>query len=174
MSQQPDQIRRGILGSVMAALAAALVPASAQAGQAPANPALRLRRVFTKDDLKTTLEDTTFKSEPVRRGEATIVPAGCIRHLEGSALGVSINHTPPNVFSDYHNDPNQRHNLTFVVEGSCDIATKDGKKYNYLPGEWISVEDTIGEGHASWYLEKGFLRLSLYTPSNDFLAPSPK
>lgn len=170
MSQQPDHVRRGILGGMMAAFTAAFAPTVANAAGTAAKTGPKVRRVFTKDDMKTTLEDENFENTLVRRGEATIIPAGCYRHLEGAALSVSINHTQPNVFSDYHNDPNQRHNLTFVVEGSCDIATKDGKKFNYKPGEWISVEDAVGEGHASWYLENGFLRLSLYLPSNDMRA----
>ena len=117
--------------------------------------------------MKTTLEDATFKNEVVRRGEASIIPAGCIRHAEGAALNTSISHTPPNLFSDYHNDPNQRHQLGFVLDGSCDIATMDGQKISLFPGEWISVEDPVGEGHASWYLERGFLRLFVVRPANN-------
>jgi hypothetical protein len=110
---------------------------------------LRAHRVFTDTHGETHLGRATYKGVPVTRGETSIVPAGCTRLLEGAASGMVIRQFPPGFKADYHTDPAQQHQLTLQVDGTALVECRDGGKVVLQPGDFTSVEDSVGQGHAT-------------------------
>jgi quercetin dioxygenase-like cupin family protein len=110
---------------------------------------LRAHRVYTDKNGETHLTRATYKGTSVSRGETSIVPAGCTRLLEGAASAVVIREFPPGFKADYHTDPAQQHQLTLQVDGTALVECRDGGRVVLKPGDFTSVEDSVGQGHAT-------------------------
>jgi quercetin dioxygenase-like cupin family protein len=167
-----DQDRRKALTVAMLAPAAALGAArKASAEPAPKfmnkdKTAIVAKRTYTTDDGKTHCDTIEWKGAPVKAGETTIVPPGAVRYYEGKAISMLIRQFIPGMKTDYHTDPANEHQVTFMIDGHAKVGAKDGSFFILGPGEFASVEDDHGEGHTAVDdTGKGFTQLFVAVPA---------
>jgi quercetin dioxygenase-like cupin family protein len=167
-----DQDRRIMLTEGFATLGAIFaVAGSASAASAPGfltedGKAITAKRTFTDAEGKTHCDTIQWPATPIAAGEATIVPAGCTRFYEGTALSMLIRHFLPGMKTDYHTDPAHEHQVTFMLDGEAAVGAKDGSSFRLGPGAFASVEDDHGEGHTAVDATgKGFTQLFVAVPA---------
>jgi quercetin dioxygenase-like cupin family protein len=137
------------------------------AGLSPPAKSLDATRLYTQDNGKTTIGKASYAGNKVAPGEGSIVPAGCTRFLEGPAFSMVIRSFPPKFTSPTHTDPAQTHQLAFLVEGTAAGHCDDGMKFVMKPGDFASVEDSVGDGHAAYDGgTEGFVQVFISRPSN--------
>jgi hypothetical protein len=157
----------------LAAGIAALAAASARAKQQPhflnkKGTAIVAKRTFTDDEGKTHCGTVEWKGAVVQGGEDSIVPAGCTRYYEGTALSMLVRGFVAGMKTDYHTDPAHEHQVTFMLEGDANVGAKDGSHFRLGAGEFASVEDDHGEGHTAVDATgKGFTQLFVALPAGD-------
>jgi len=166
-----DQDRRNAL-SVALLAPAALGNAHRAAAQDAAKPkfmnkdrtAIVAKRTYTTDDGKTHCDTIEWKGVPAAKG--SIVPPGCTSYYEGKAVSMLIRQFIPGMKTDYHTDPANEHQVTFMFEGQAKVGAKDGTSFVLGPGEFASVEDDHGEGHTAVDATgEGFTQLFVAVPA---------
>ncbi len=130
--------------------------------------AIAALRTYTDDQGKTHCGVVEWKGAPVPKGETSIVPPGCTRYYEGKAISMLIRRFVPGMKTDYHTDPANQHQVTFMIDGEAAVGAKDGTAFHLRPGEFAAVEDDHGEGHTAVDATgKGFTQLFVAVPANE-------
>jgi hypothetical protein len=164
-----NQDRRQAFSEGLIALAAlfATTEATAKAGfSTKDSKAIEAKRTFTDADGKTHCGTVDWKGVPVTEGESSIVPAGCTRYFEGQALSMLIRRFIPGMKTDYHTDPANEHQVTFMIDGEAAVGAKDGTAFHLRAGDFAMVEDDHGEGHTAVDATgKGFTQLFVAMPA---------
>jgi hypothetical protein len=126
--------------------------------------AIVAKRTYTTDDGKTHCDTIEWKGVPVPKG--SIIPPGCTSYYEGKAVSMLIRQFIPGMKTDYHTDPANEHQVTFMFDGQAKVGAKDGTGFVLEPGEFASVEDDHGEGHTAVDATgKGFTQLFVAVPA---------
>ena len=124
------------------------------------------KRTFTDADGKTHCDTTDLKGVLVAEGENSIVPSGCTRYYEGKALSMLIRRFIPGMQTDYHTDPANEHQITFMIDGKAAVGAKDGSSFRLSAGDFALVQDDHGEGHTAVDATgKGFTQLFVAVPA---------
>jgi hypothetical protein len=169
-----DEDRRKVLTAVALLGPALLGSANRAAAAVTAKPkfmnkdgtAIVAKRTFTDADGKTHCDTIEWKASPIAEGEKSIVPPGCTRFYEGTAVSMLIRQFIPGMKTDYHTDPAGEHQVTFMYDGHASVGAKDGTSFILGPGEFASVEDDHGEGHTAVDASgKGFTQLFVAVPT---------
>jgi hypothetical protein len=126
------------------------------------------KRTFTDAEGKTHCGTVEWKGAVVQAGEDSIVPAGCVRYYESTAVSMLVRAFVGGMKTDYHTDPAHEHQVTFMLQGEAEVGAKDGSHFRLRPGEFASVEDDHGEGHTAVDATgKGFTQLFVAVPTGD-------
>ncbi|MDB5396608.1 MAG: hypothetical protein JWM91_4114 [Rhodospirillales bacterium] len=166
-----NQVRRTAVSEGLIALAAIFATEKAKATVKPGfltedGKSIAAKRTFTDGEGKTHCDTTDLKAVLVAVGESSIVPPGCMRYYEGKALSMLIRRFIPGMKTDYHTDPANEHQLTFMIDGEAAVGARDGSSFHLRAGDFALVEDDHGEGHTAVDATgKGFTQLFVAIPA---------